>query len=68
LLNEAIGLVVRDTYTLQAALDQLQATEATAPGFRELLVGELGSLEVFNCARYRLGMAQTEAWIAAGRG
>jgi fido (protein-threonine AMPylation protein) len=67
LLNEAIGLVVRDTYTLQAALDQLQATEATAPGFRELLVGELGSLEVFNCARYRLGMAQTEAWIAAGR-
>lgn len=67
MLNEAMGLVVRDKYPLQAALDQLQATEATAPGFRDLLVGELGSLEVFNCARYRLGMAQTEAWIAAGR-
>lgn len=60
MLNEAIGLVVRDKFTLQA-------TEVTAPGFRDLLAGELGSLEVFNCARYRLGMAQTEAWIAAGR-
>ena len=39
----------------------------TAPGFQRLLTEELAKLEVFNCARYRLTMPATEAWIAAGR-
>ena len=42
-------------------------TEASAPGFQALLTDELKNLEVFNCARYRLTMTQTESWIAAGR-
>jgi hypothetical protein len=32
-----------------------------------LLREELRKLEAFNCARYRVTMGATEAWIAAGR-
>lgn len=67
LLNVAVGLVVRDKNTLQATLALLDLTEASAPGFQALLTDELKNLEVFNCARYRLTMTQTESWIAAGR-
>lgn len=67
MLNEAVGLVVRDKNTLLAALAVLGLTEASAPGFQALLTDELKNLEVFNCARYRLTMTQTASWIAAGR-
>lgn len=67
MLNEAVGLVVRDKNTLQTTLAVLDLTEASAPGFQALLTDELKNLEVFNCARYRLTMTQTESWIAAGR-
>jgi hypothetical protein len=32
-----------------------------------LLRQELAGLEVYNCARYRLGMEVVAGWIAAGR-
>lgn len=32
-----------------------------------MLLDELNKLEVYNCARYRLIMAATQAWIHAGR-
>lgn len=64
-LNEAVGLVVQRGRRVPQALAEL-ALEAAA-GFPELLVEELKKLEVFNCARYRLPMDATEAWIAAGR-
>ena len=67
MLTEAVGLVVRDKNTLQATLAVLDLTEASAPGFQALLADELKNLEVFNCARYRLTMTQTAAWITAGR-
>jgi hypothetical protein len=66
-LNEAIGLVVRERKTVHATLTELGLTEDAAPGFGTLLIGELAKLEVFNCARYRVTMNVTEAWIAAGR-
>lgn len=67
MLNEAVGLVVRDKNTLQATLAVLDLTEASAPGFQALLTDELKNLEVFNCARFRLTMTQTASWLAAGR-
>lgn len=66
-LNDAIGLVVRERKQVQATLVELGLTEDAAPGFSALLTDELKKLEVFNCARYRLTMNATEAWIAAGR-
>lgn len=66
-LTDAIGLVVKERRTAQAAVEALGLTELKAPGFQALLQDELRKLEVFNCARYRLTMSATQAWIAAGR-
>jgi hypothetical protein len=32
-----------------------------------MLIDELNKLEVFNCARYRLTLEATQAWIDANR-
>ena len=66
-LNEAIGLIVRDRRTLADAIEALHLGDDNAPGFVPLLREELRKLEAFNCARYRVTMGATEAWIAAGR-
>lgn len=66
-LTDAVGLVVRERKTMQAALEELGLTEDAAPGFRQLLLDELQKLEVFNCARYRLTLSATESWISANR-
>lgn len=66
-LNEAIGLVVRDRRTLADAIEALHLGDDNAPGFAPLLRDELRKLEAFNCARYRVTMGATEAWIAASR-
>ncbi|MCC8393215.1 Fic family protein [Paraburkholderia sp. MMS20-SJTR3] len=66
-LSEAIGLVVRDRISAQAAVMELGLTEDQAPGFQAMLLDELKKLEVFNCARYRLTLTATQAWIDAGR-
>ncbi|MDR5756615.1 Fic family protein [Caballeronia sp. LZ035] len=66
-LTEAVGLVVRDGRPAQQAIDELGLTEDQAPGFRAMLLDELNKLGIYNCARYRLTMAATQAWIHAGR-
>lgn len=66
-LIEAIGLVVREHQPVRAALEALGLSEHSAPGFKALLLDELKKLEAFNCARYRLTMSATQAWIAANR-
>ncbi|WP_181885295.1 methyltransferase family protein [Trinickia dinghuensis] len=66
-LTEAIGLVVRDGKSAQAAVAELGLSEGRAPGFEAILLDELKKLEVFNCARYRLTMNATQAWIDANR-
>ena len=35
--------------------------------FQQLLGQELNALVAFNCARYRLGIKETQAWIDEGR-
>ena len=66
-LTEAIGLVVRDRKSAQAAVSALGLTDDQAPGVSAMLLDELKKLEVFNCARYRLTLAATQAWIDANR-
>ena len=66
-LTEAIGLVVRDRKSAQAVVAELGLAEENAPGFEPMLLDELNKLEVFNCARYRLTLTATQAWIDAGR-
>lgn len=66
-LTGAVGLVVREGKSAQTAIEELGLTEEAAPGFRELLLAELEKLEVFNCARYRLTLSATQAWISANR-
>ncbi|MGV2292679.1 Fic family protein [Trinickia sp. YCB016] len=66
-LTEAIGLVVRDRKSAQAAVAELGLAEDQAPGFHAMLLDELKKLEVFNCARYRLTLTATQAWIDVNR-
>ncbi len=66
-LNDGIGMIVRDRKTADAAVAELGLPEESAKTFRSLLDEELAALEVFNCARYRLTMRMTEAWIRQGR-
>jgi fido (protein-threonine AMPylation protein) len=66
-LTDAIGLVVRDRKSAQAAVQELGLTEDTAPGFQAMLLDELKKLGEFNCARYRLSGPTTKAWIEADR-
>lgn len=66
-LTDAIGLVVRDRKSVEDAIVELELTEDTAPGYKAMLLDELTKLEVFNCARYRLTLSATQAWIDAGR-
>jgi hypothetical protein len=66
-LTEAIGLVVCDRKSAQAAVKELRLTEEQAPGFQAMLLEELKKLEVFNCARYRLTLTATQARIDAHR-
>ncbi|CAB3763004.1 Fic family protein [Paraburkholderia solisilvae] len=66
-LTEAMGRVVRDRQSAQAAVSELGLTEDRAPGFEAMLLDELKKLEVFNCARYRLTLTATQAWIDADR-
>ncbi|WP_455289793.1 Fic family protein [Cupriavidus necator] len=66
-LTDAVGRVVRDGKSVSDVLLELQLTEEAVPGLKAMLIEDLGKLAVFNCARYRLNMSATQAWIAAGR-
>jgi hypothetical protein len=41
--------------------------EKEKSAFETMLRKELHHLEVFNCARHRLTIGQTEAWVGKGR-
>ncbi|WP_332309093.1 Fic family protein [Candidatus Burkholderia verschuerenii] len=66
-LTEAVGLVVRDRRSAQTVIEELGLSDERAPGFEAMLLDELKKLAVFNCARYRLTMTATQAWIDADR-
>jgi Fic/DOC family len=66
-LNEAVGSVVRSRKPVAETLAGLSLPAEDATKFEQLLVQELKVLAVFNCARYRLGIKETQAWIDEGR-
>lgn len=66
-LNEAVGMVVRGGQPMLDALVALGLPDEDAPKVGQLLAQELDALAVHNCARYRLGMKETQAWIDEGR-
>jgi len=62
-LNQAIGLVVRNGMTVARALAELSLSDEDGAKFQLLLEQELRVLTTYNCARYRLGIKETQAWI-----
>lgn len=66
-LNDAISQIVRDGQTVNQAMAALGLSAADARTFEPMLLKELRVLELYNCARYRLTMRQTQQWIEAGR-
>lgn len=66
-LNEAIGAIVRDRIPMAVTLTNLALPGEDTARFVRLLEQELNALAIFNCARYRLGLRQTQSWIDAGR-
>ncbi|MGE4242332.1 Fic family protein [Ramlibacter sp.] len=66
-LNEAVCAIVRDGKRAPAVVASLALPAADASGFAALLEQELGALADYNCARYRLTMKETQAWIDSGR-
>ncbi|MDB5853335.1 MAG: filamentation induced by cAMP protein Fic [Herminiimonas sp.] len=66
-LNEAVCMVVRGRQPVTEALVVLGLPDEDASKFQKMLAEELSVLAAFNCARYRLGMKETQDWIDAGR-
>lgn len=66
-LNDAMQMVVRERKTIVEARASLGLEGAADAPFEALLRAELRTLDVFNCARYRLAMRITQAWIDAQR-
>lgn len=67
LLGDAVQQVVTGAATVADLLPTLELALADEERFAQMLRTELGHLETYNCARYRLGLALTNRWIAAGR-
>jgi hypothetical protein len=55
------------TRALNAAVAALGISAEDKQLFKNLVRVELRQIEPYNCARYRLPIGRTEAWIAAGR-
>lgn len=66
-LNDAISQIVRDGQTVNQAMAALGLSATDAKIFEPMLLKELRVLELYNCARYRLTMRQTQQWIEAER-
>ncbi|RUL73604.1 Fic family protein [Dyella choica] len=66
-LNEAIRRIVKDRIAAADATASLQLTPEELSLFQPLLLSELQLLNVHNCARYRLTLSATQAWVDAGR-
>jgi hypothetical protein len=66
-LGEAIRQVVLESATAVVACAGAAVAHADQQAFLNLLRRELQSLEPFNCARYRLSIRATEAWLDKGR-
>lgn len=66
-LTEAMQQIVHHERPIGEVLAQIQVAPEHAIAFRQMVEAELQTLEPYNCARYRLPMGKTQAWIARGR-
>lgn len=66
-LNAAVGLVVRGRLSAEDAVSRLGLPAEDGAQLQQILGQELSTLAPFNCARYRLGIPETQGWIDEGR-
>jgi Fic family protein len=66
-LGDAVRNVVLENKTAEKARDELSLDASDRDAFLDMLRKELQSLETYNCARYRLSLRRTDAWIGKGR-
>lgn len=66
-LGEAMRQVVFHGLRLPKALTDLKIDRADRAAFERMVRQELAQLQAYNCARYRLPIGRTQAWIDQGR-
>ncbi|WP_176060688.1 Fic family protein [Paraburkholderia sp. BCC1876] len=66
-LGEAIRQIVFFGSTLAQAIEAAGIPQIDSAAFNAMLNTELAHLEAYNCARYRMPMTKTQAWIDKGR-
>lgn len=66
-LGDAVRYVVLENKTAEMASGELDLETSDQDAFIKMLRKELGSLETYNCARYRLSLRKTEEWVGRGR-
>ncbi|MFM0594214.1 MULTISPECIES: Fic family protein [Paraburkholderia] len=66
-LGEAIRQIVFFGSTLAQAIEAAGIPPVDVAVFNAMLNTELAHLEAYNCARYRMPMTKTQAWIDKGR-
>lgn len=66
-LGDSVRDVVSFGSTFDEAVEHVAVPEADADLFKSLLQSELTHLQTYNCARCRLSMQNTQAWIEKGR-
>ena len=66
-LSEAVQRIVREGQPLQQVASDIGVPAEEAGAFKEMLEAELNALTPYNCARYRITLGETQAWIERGR-
>jgi CO/xanthine dehydrogenase FAD-binding subunit len=64
--SDAVREVVRGR-TVEEALASLRLPGEDESRFQQLLMHELNALSIFNCARFRLSLTETQAWVDNAR-
>jgi hypothetical protein len=52
---------------VEEALASLRLPGEDESRFQQLLMHELNALSIFNCARFRLSLTETQAWVDNAR-
>jgi fido (protein-threonine AMPylation protein) len=66
-INDVIGLIVRDGWSLPQTLEALSLDPGDVAPLRSYVEQELEHLGEHNCSRFYVTMRQVQEWIAAGR-
>jgi Fic family protein len=66
-LTHAVQRIVRQAQPIQRVIAEIGVLKHEIDLFRAMLKDELNALSPYNCARYRVTSAETQAWIEQGR-